>query len=301
MTNRDLSIIIVNYNTTELTENCINSVILNTHGIEYEIILVDNSSKDGSCAYLKEVFPNIQIIANSGNLGFAKANNQGIRLAKGRNILLLNSDTIVLDDCLKKVLEFAETRHDVGVVGCKILNKDGSLQYSCYHSPGFLSELVFFTKDIIKGFWDPIAYYKYMKYWNHNSIKVVDCISGCFMMIKKEVFSQVEHLDEKYFMYYEDSDFCRRVKDSGLKVLYYPNSQIIHLQGLSGDKTSFSTLKQCFDSAYFFINKHYGRFASKVFRSLCVLIWKIEQLIFSFFMINKKCAQKAKMLRSLIG
>lgn len=297
----DISIIIVNYNSKEITKSCIHSIINNTLDISYEIIVVDNASKDSSCEYLREFFPSLKIIANVENFGFAKANNQGISIAKGTYILLLNSDTIVLDDCLKKTMKFAEGVADVGVIGCKVLNRDRTLQYSCYRNPGFVSELIFFSKGIVKDFWDPATWWKYMQYWDHDSTRDVDCISGCFLMIKKEVVDKIGYIDENYFMYYEDSDFCRRVKNAGLKVKYYPNSRIIHLRGLSGDKTNFSTLKQCFASACYYISKYQGKPASRVFWISCLLIFRIEQFVFLVLRINKKCAQKEKMLKSLIG
>lgn len=296
----DLSIIIVNYNTKELTGNCINSVIKNTRHISYEIILVDNASKDGSCEYLKDIFPGIQIIANSENMGFAKANNQGIKAAKGKYILLLNSDTEFIEDCISPLLKYLDDNHSVIIVGCKVLNADRTLQESVYHFPSVWSELIFFTKGVIKNFWDPVTYFHKMKYWGHNSIKHVDCISGCFLLVKKYIFGQVGLLDERFFMYYEDSEFCFRVNSyRSNSVYYYPYRSIIHHHGKSIDNIKFATLKECYKSANIYMMELYGINTARLFRIACKLIWKIECGLLSLIFLSKRTVQKVRILSDL--
>lgn len=301
MSEKELSIIIVNYNTRTLLRNCLHSVVKTTKGLEYEIIVVDNGSSDGSVEMLITEFPKIIRILNKENLGFARANNMGIKIASGKNILLLNSDTIVLNGSLSGVVRFIESKSDVGIVGCKVMNKDGSLQYSCYHNPGFLSELVFFTKSVVKNFWDPVTYYKYMGYWDHSSIRTVDCISGCFFLVKKQVFDQIGFLDENIFMYYEDTDFCARVKKNGsFKIMYYPLAGIIHLKGKSGFSDLPESVIKIFQAARYYFRKQHGERRETIFAAGCAACWIIEYLLFMPFSFLDKFRRKRLLIVNLL-
>lgn len=307
MNRKDLSIIIVNYNTRVLLKNCLKSIVENTHKVNYEVIVVDNASSDGSVAMVEKEFPWVRFICNEKNTGFSKANNQGIQIANGDNILLLNSDTIVLDNCLFHVLDFINNTEDAGVVGCKVLNHDKTLQLSCYHFPSLLTELVFFTKGVVKNIWDPVTWYKYMKYWNHNKIRTVDCISGCFFLVKRNIFDTIGLLDENSFMYYEDSEFCKRLRlQSNYKIYYYPHAEIIHLKGASSKNThntptNHISLQYSYKTARYYLNKCYGRRIEKTFTLLCKAIWHIELIIFSALKFEKRFKKKILMLRELIN
>lgn len=298
---KEISIIIVNYNTKDFLKNCLNSIIENTEAVDYEVIVVDNASSDESLEMLRNDFPQVLLICNKENVGFARANNQGIRIAKGENILFLNSDTVVSKNCLFETLRFVRSRPEIGIVGCKVLNEDKGLQYSCYHAPTLLSELVFFTKEVVKNLWEPFTYYKYMKYWDHSQIKEVDCIAGCFLWVKRELFDKGGLLDESFFMYYEDAEFCYRVRrNSNFKVYYYPRAEIIHLKGKSGDWTNFETLKHCYRSARYYLKKCYGVASSVLLNILCKCIWKIEILFFlTLFRFHRNTDKKLTMLKEL--
>lgn len=298
----DLSIIIISYNTEDILRDCLSSVITNTHDLDYEIIVIDNASSDGSVEMLRKEFPSVKIICNRENLGFAKANNQGIRIAKADNVLLLNSDTIVFDDCLSKISVFIKRRSDIGLLGCKVLNRDKTLQHSCYHTPNFLTELVFFTKGIIKDIWDPFTYFKYMKYYDHEQLKEVDCIAGCFLWVRKTVFDRVGCLDENFFMYYEDSEFCWRVRtNSKFKIYYFPESAIVHFGRMSADNLNYSTLKYLFKSGKYFLRKRYGNKTERNFDLLCKLIWKFEILFFSLVKFSRKFNKKILLLKEMLN
>lgn len=295
-----LSIIIVNFNTKDILKNCLDSAMKNSEGVDYEVIVVDNASSDGSQDLVRKEFSRVKLICNRENLGFAKANNQGIKAAKGKYLLLLNSDTILLDKVLVKALSFIEDRKDAGIVGCKVLNPDRTLQFSCYHFPGFMMELLFFTKDIIKSGNNPFAYYRYMKYWDHGTIRKVDCLAGCFLLIKKEVFDEAGYLDEKFFMYHEDSEFCLRVKRrTKYKVYYYPEPEIIHFGGMSIDKDNFEVIKQSYNSARYYLRSRYNASVETYFNILCSLIWQLEIMLFSCLSFNKKFDKKLKLLKVL--
>jgi len=302
VSNKDLSIIIVNYNTKDFLKNCLNSIIKNTQGINYEIIVVDNASSDGSLEMLKRNFSEVKLIVNKENLGFAKANNYGIKIAEGKYILLLNSDTLILDNCLYNILKFANSIHNGSVIGCKILNMDKSLQWTCYYAPNLLTELIFFTIQIIKDIWDPMTFWKYMKYWDHKKIKDVDCISGCFLWIGREVFDKVGMLDENFFLYYEDSEFCFRVrKKSNYKIYYFPYSEIVHLKGISSKLNDINTIamSHCYKAGEYYLNKCYGDKTKKIFKKTCLYVWNLEIFIFSLFKFIDKFRKKIVLLKEL--
>ncbi len=227
----DLSIIIVSYNTKKLTLEAVSSVYEEGSDIEKEVIVVDNNSQDGSTEALRKFLGgqrSFRLIENKDNLGFAKANNQGIRQSKGEYVLLLNSDTIVKKGTLGKLIKFAQSKADAGVVGPRLLNKDGSIQESCFHFPsvrGAILEYWFGRKRC------------FAKYAPKGKAPVyVDAVVGAAFLITPKALKKVGLLDERYFFYFEDIDYCRRVWKAGLTVYYYPGAEIIHLGGASGKK-----------------------------------------------------------------
>lgn len=226
-----LSIIIVSFNTKKLTEDAINSILSEGSEISKEILVVDNNSEDDSAGMLKEYsseLKDFRIILNNGNLGFAKANNQAIKISKGEYILLLNPDTIVKRGDLGKLVEFAEKTSDAGVVGPRLLNADGSLQKSCYHFPTIWRA--------IKEYWfGQRGHFGQFAPKSKNPI-TVDALVGAAFLITPKALKKVGILDERYTFYFEDIDYCRRVAKSGLKVYYFPGAEIVHLVGASGKK-----------------------------------------------------------------
>ncbi len=252
----DLSIIIVNFNTAKLLQACLQSVFEQTVGIEFEIFVVDNASTDDSVSMIRREFPNVHLIVNESNRGFAAANNQAIPIARGRYILLLNSDTKVLDGAIQKTVEFMQAQPEASIVGCKLLNADGSLQPSCMSFPSvwnLFSESLFlyivFRRSPIFG-----AYY--MSYFDHDEVREVDFVRGAFMMIRREVFDNVGLFDEAYFMYTEEVDLCYRARKLGYRTFFSPSAQIIHYGGGSIESMSrFS--EQLHLTQFYFIRKHF--------------------------------------------
>ncbi|MFQ5797956.1 MAG: glycosyltransferase family 2 protein [Bacteroidota bacterium] len=251
-----VSIILVNHNTREILRKCLSSIGKQAKGIAYEIILVDNNSTDGSAEMVQREFPAVRLIRNSENRGFAAANNQGISRACGDYTLLLNSDTEVLDGAIQRTVEFMERHPKASIVGCRLLNRDGTLQPSCRSFPSVLNLFTesFFLYLIFKR--SKFFGKYYMSFFNHGSIREVDVVKGAYMMIRKEVFDRVGLFDESYFMYAEEMDFCYRAKKSGHKVFFYPGSQVIHLGGGSiADPQSYT--RQLYDSQILFFRKHF--------------------------------------------
>lgn len=265
----DLSIIIVNYKTEELTSNCIDSVIKsNTKGLDYEVIVVDNASGDGSIEAIEKQYPQAVIIKNADNLGFSKANNIGIRESKGDYVLLLNSDTIVEQNTLKGALAFIKDHKHIGALGCKVLLPSGKLDPACKRSfPTPLNGL-YHSLNLDTAFPESVRFGAYnLTYVDENKTCSIDCIMGAFMLVPRFVIDQVGMLDEDYFMYGEDIDWCYRIKNAGYQVMYYPEIRIFHHKKASGiGKKNPKVIAAFYDSMTIFYNKHYQDKYSKLTR-----------------------------------
>jgi len=228
----DVSIIIVNYNTKDLTLDCIDSILEEGSKLKKEIIVVDNASSDGSVDLLHKLQKNevIQFIKNTENVGFAKANNQGIKIAKAQYILLLNSDTKVKKYAIEKLVSFAQKDSSIGAVGARLLNPDGTVQASAFPLPTItraIQQYWFGEKGLLD---------KYIPKGT-KPVEVEVLVMAAFL-ITPEAIRQVGMLNEKYFMYFEDFDYCRSILNAGLKIYYLPQSEVIHYHGASGRKVS---------------------------------------------------------------
>lgn len=227
----DLSIIIVNWNTREMLRDCLKSVFKGSPtGRNYEVIVVDNASNDGSQDMVRQQFPQVTMIMNDENKGFAAANNQAMAIASGTNILLLNSDTLVHGDVLAKSLDYMDAHWNVGAMGCRVLNEDGSLQHSTSQFPTFLNlACQTFGLDRLPGV---PAFRKYrMLDWDRQSERYVQTVSGCYLMVRKQCVEKVGMLDEDFFFFGEETDWCRRIREAGWRVAFAPVGCITHLGG----------------------------------------------------------------------
>ena len=226
----DVSIVIVNWNTVNLLRDCIESIIEQTPEGTYEVIVVDNGSTDGSVEMIKRCFPEVVLIENTANVGFVKGNNQGFARCRGRYVLLLNSDTVILDGAIQKTVQYAETNSQIGVVGCRLQYEDGSFQNSCFRFPGIPGSIlnaIGLSQTFPSLNWD--------RYGNADhsweTPVPVDCVMGSFLMVERELLEKIGYLDEAFFMYAEETDLCYRVRQQGKKVMYYPGASIIHYYG----------------------------------------------------------------------
>lgn len=226
--------------------------------MSFEIIVIDNASTDGSAAMVKQEFPHVVLIENMENRGFAAANNQGMAVAKGRYVLLLNSDTIVLADAIDKAVLFADAHPDAAVVGCRVLNSDMSLQPTCFMFPSLLNMLLASTY-LYKIF--PRSKFfgrEQMTWWDRNDARQVDVVTGCFMLVRKSAIDQAGPMDERFFMYGEETDWCYRFKRAGWKAMFTPSAQIIHLGGASSARIKPEMRLQLAGSVLLFFRKHKG-------------------------------------------
>lgn len=253
----DLTIIIVNWNTKNLLQQCLASLEANPPACSSEIIVVDNGSVDGSQAMVQRDFPLVTLIANEENKGFAAANNQAILTSQGENILLLNSDTIVLPNALDIMLKFMRVHPEVGGVGCRLLNEDGTVQRSCWY--GFPS-LAFALIDALY-LWKILPNSRLVRksevsVGEASKAIAVDHLLGACMLIRREVVEQVGLMDESYFLFLEETDWCYRIKEAGWEIYYVPEAQIVHLGERSVYKVPQRTLPQMYQSYCKFYGKH---------------------------------------------
>lgn len=251
----DLSISVVSYNTKELLKKCLKSVYENTHKVNFEVFVADNNSKDGSTKMVKEKFPQVNLIENKINVGFAKANNQAVKKSSGRYILLLNSDTIVLPNSLNIMTGFMDHHPQVGALGCKLLNPDMTLQPSCREFPSFLT--LFFELTFLDQLFPSnkvLGRYK-LSGWDHNEIREVDQLIGACLMVRKKTIDEVGLLDERFHMFFEDVDWCYRIKKRGWKIYFLPKAKVIHYGSQSIKKANFNMFFTWHKSRYRFFRK----------------------------------------------
>lgn len=244
-----LSIIIVSYNTQKLTVACIKSIIKHKPAFPFEIIVIDNASTDNSVSEIKKLgIKNLLLLENENNEGFSKANNMGLELSYGEYALLLNSDTEIIDASLTQLVNFAKQTKDAGIVAPQLLNPDKTVQPSIYKLPTIsraIAQYIFKRKGILN------------KYSLEGAASfVVESVVGAAFLITPVARKRVGELDEKFFMYFEDLDYCRRVNSKGLKVYYLPDVHLIHVHGASG-KGGVNTLLIESSKKYFGIVRYY--------------------------------------------
>lgn len=260
MSKYDLTIIIVNWNAKELLKNCLDSIYKNTKDFKFEIIVVDNNSSDDSCIMLKDKYldkKDFRLIENKDNKGFAGANNQAIRTAEGKVILLLNPDTIINGDVIHKTYEYLISEEKLGVAGCKVLNTDGTLQLACRRMAPRPKDAFFKLFGISKLFKKNKNLTRYnLTHVSEDEFLDVDSVSGCFLMIKKEVIDKIGLLDETFFMYGEEMDWCMRAKKAGYIVRYCPVGTIIHYKGESSKQLGTKATYEFYRAMIIFYNKY---------------------------------------------
>lgn len=254
-----LSIVIICWNDLKVIANCVNSIFQETKKIDFEVIVSDNGSADGSVEYLRKHFPDVRIVENGANLGFAKGNNAGIREAQGEYILILNPDTVILDHALEKLVAFADTHVEAGAFGCRVLNPDGSFQNPARPIPtvsGYLVSALYlrglgriseaFASDVYQG-------------WAGRSERTIGFQSGCCVLFRGELLKRLGGFDERFFYHFEETDLCFRVWKSGSSILFYPGAEITHLGGQSVGRFPIKFALETYRSCYRFFYKHYGR------------------------------------------
>ncbi len=254
----DLSVILVNYNTCDLTMQALSSVFQSETSYDYEVILVDNYSSDDSVSMITDHYPQVKLICNDENVGFSKANNQAIRIAQGRYILLLNTDTLIEPQTLDVMVGFMDKHRDVGVSGCKIVLPDGSLDETAKRGFPTPTASLYYVLGLSKLFPKSLRFNKYkLNFLHPDHMHEVDSLVGAFMLVRSEAVTGIGLLDEDYFMYGEDIDWCYRIKEAGWKVMYAPLTTILHIKGASSKKRSYKLIYEFHRAMFLFYKKHY--------------------------------------------
>jgi hypothetical protein len=230
----ELSVVIVNWNTLHLTRACLRSLQRHLAGISHEVIVVDNASGDGSQAMIAADFPEVRLIRNPANVGFGVANNQAMKVARGRWFMLLNSDTELTDDSVARLFERVREDTTIGVAHCQLRFPDGRLQHTAYRFP-----------TIPLAVFEDLGFYKLMPrlaprvllsgYWDYSHERDVDWVAGAFMLLPREVFEHTGGFDERLFMYGEDMEWCYRIRDLGRPIRYFPTASILHVDHASSE------------------------------------------------------------------
>ncbi len=267
-----LSIIIVNYNTGNLLRDCLGSIYANANGMPFDVWVVDNSSGDSSPAMVKKTFPKVRLIENRGNVGFSKANNIALSQSDSKYVLLLNPDTLVIGDAIDRTVEFMEEHPTVGIAGCKVLNRDRTLQLACRRSIPTPKVAFFRMVGLSRLFPGSKSMARYnLTFKDANEVQEVDAVSGAFLMARRETIRDIGLLDEQFFMYGEELDWCLRAKRAGWSVMYYPGAEIIHYKGESTKSNSRKAAFEFYRAMYLFHKKHFAKDYSPLFNFLVYL------------------------------
>jgi N-acetylglucosaminyl-diphospho-decaprenol L-rhamnosyltransferase len=251
-----LSAIIVTYNTLELTRDCLQSVLAECSRMDgpVEIIVVDNASADGTAALVREQFPQVRLIVNEANLGFSRANNLGLKAAGGCYLLLLNSDTQVQPGTLGALIEFMDAHPEAGACGPMLLNEDGSLQPSGHPLPSFWSVALGMARAY--RLWKSDFYIQPGR--DYSQVTQVGEVSGAAIMVRREAYQQIGGLDENFFAYYEDVDWCKRIGQAGYKIYYVPMARVMHRWRGTSQGTSEQSYRAGQQSVRYYFAKHHG-------------------------------------------
>ena len=283
-----LSIIIVNWNQREMLGDCLSSFVPNLDPMLYEVIVVDNGSVDQSMEMVSKDFPSVRLIGNSDNRGFAAANNQGLEIARGRYYLLLNNDTLIHGNVIESSLDYLDDRKDIGVLGCRVLNADGSLQVTCGQYPS-ITNLLLLTSGLWKLKWPRFLGRYQMSHWKRDDERDVDTVSGCYMVVRASAMKLVGSLDERFFFFGEETDWCKRFRDANWRVSFAPVGEITHFGSVSARRHNHKRDIMLSKAMVLLHRKHSGLSASAVVWGL-LLFFNVSRAVFWAVMslISKK-------------
>lgn len=273
-----LSILIASWNVKECLLDCLRSIQANPPQDEFEVLVVDNGSHDGTAQAVRRSFPDVTLVANADNRGFAVANNQALAQSSGRYLLLLNPDTIVHPDALDTLIRFMDENDDVGACGPKLLNEDGTVQPSIRGFPTFraglyqyrpIKSLAFFRKDFERWLMEDFRY---------DRLADVDQPMGAALMVRRSVVPQVGALDESFFMFYEEVDWCYRIKQAGWRITFVPDATITHLGARSAEQLPIERRLMYFSGLLCYLSQRHGAFGGAVRVGILRLLFSLRQI-----------------------
>lgn len=261
----DVSISVVSYNTCALVHECLEAIARVVRGVTYEVLVVDNASEDGSADLVARQFLDVQLLRNDANLGFAAANNRAIAASRGRYVLLLNTDAVPFEGSVEHMARYLDSHPDVGIVGGQLRNSDGTFQGSYMRFPSLLGEALLATK-LSRLVYPP--QYPSATEQQSQTIREADWVSGAFLMVRRAAIDDVGSMDESYFMYTEETDWCYRMRRQGWRVVYLPEARATHLVAQSSHRAPERRRTQVYRSKWLFMQKHYGRATAATFRAI---------------------------------
>ena len=295
-----LSVVIICWNDLRVIRECLRSIFAGTKSADFEVIVSDNGSTDGSVQFIRENYPQVRVVENGANLGFAKGNNAGIRAAQGELVLILNPDTIIHEGSLDKFVAFADQHPEAGAFGCRVLNLDGTYQVACRLFP------------TIKRYWVSALYlhrlarfsslFNFEEYegWKGESERQIDWQSGCCVMIRGPLLKSLGGFDEQFFYHFEEVDLCRRVWDSGVPIVFTPEATITHLGGQSVNRFPIRFEIEKYRSRYRYFYKHFGPDGARECRRLSIAGIRVRQAgywVKSLFKSTQGLQDRLKMYR----
>ncbi len=283
----DVSVCIVNLNAKKHLDKCIKTIPKAIGLYEYEIIVVDNNSKDGSRNFIKKNFPLVSLLVNYYNDGYTRAINKALKKSLGNYKVVLNPDTILMPNSIGLLIKFLKENDSIGIVGPKVINNDGSFQPSCKRGIARPYAVFSYFFGLSKLFPKNRKFAEYhLSYLDHNEINEVNGVSGSCMVFRENVINDIGFFDEQYFAYQEDSDFCLRAQENGWKIYYNPNSIIKHLGGQGGaNSVPFKAIFEWHNSYYKYYFKHFSNDYSilfNIFYSIIMFVKLIFSIIFQF-------------------
>lgn len=271
----DVSVIIVNWNTRQLLLDAVSSIYESTHAVSFEILVVDNYSSDGSPEAVGKAFPGVRLICNDDNHGFSKANNIGIRVSNGRYVCLVNSDTKTLDGCLDKMVHYMDLHPEVGVLGPKTLNGDMSLRKNCQRLPTLWNR--FCHAMYLHKIFPNVPFFEnvFMIHFDHQSTIECQSLPGCYLMLRREAMDQVGLLDEAYFIYAEDKDWCKRFSDADWKIVFLHEAEAVHYAKRSSAAAPVRFILEKCKADFYYWKKHHSWISNQIM----YLIFLLHQII----------------------
>lgn len=276
----DLSVVILSYNTKNITLSCLTSIYKSKTSYSFEVLVVDNASGDDSVKAIKQEFPQLKLIESKVNLGFTGGNNLGIKHSNGKYVLLLNSDTEVFSNSLENLLQYAE-QNRADILACKLVYPDGTFQPNGGELPTLFPLFSWLSgiDDIFRRFYRLPSYQERSNRYYQNG-KGMGWVSGAVMLISKQVIDTIGGLDDQIFMYGEDVDYCWRAKQAGFKVVWTDEAVVMHIGGASSPNPRFNQWKGEFLGLLYLYNKYYGRLGAGILRLFIILFIVLRMLIF---------------------
>ncbi|MEN6373602.1 MAG: glycosyltransferase family 2 protein [Smithella sp.] len=295
----DLSVIIVNWNTKNLLVACLDSLSDQQSTYKIEIIVVDNASHDGSIEIVKEKYSHVILIRNARNLGFGKANNIGIKQSRGRYICLLNSDVRVLPDVLQSLINFMDQNKSIGISGPKTLSPDLSIQSTCRKLPNLWT--IFCESCCLNKLFPKSDIFSddQMKFFNHNTVRKVEGLAGCCLMIRKTALDRVGLFDEQFFIYFEETDLCKRFGQAGWDIVFFPDVSLVHHHGGSSSKDPIRFNIEYMKSQIKYWKKHNSSITVTTLQFILLMQHSIRLILRSIFYIFTPQPRKTDIARQL--